>query len=209
MNNGFIKLHRSMMEWEWIDDHNTFRLFIFMLFLANHKPKKWKGIDVNRGQFVSGLHSLSTKTGLSVRQIRTAISHLKSTGELTSKTTNKYTLYTIENYSKYQDKTVEATSKTTGKETNERQATDNKQECKEVKKEEKRVSRFTPPTLEQVSNYCFERGNLINPQDFIDHYQANGWMRGKTKIKDWKACVRTWEKTSLTNQPEFNEGNYV
>lgn len=53
--------------------------------------------------------------------------------------------------------------------------------------------RFIPPTLEEVTSYCQERKNGIDPQKFIDHYTANGWMRGKTKIKDWKACIRTWE----------------
>lgn len=52
---------------------------------------------------------------------------------------------------------------------------------------------FTPPTFEEVALYCKERGNSINPQAFLDHYQANGWVRGKTKIKDWRACIRTWE----------------
>lgn len=55
------------------------------------------------------------------------------------------------------------------------------------------AKRFKPPTLEQVQTYCDERGNSINPRKFLDHYEANGWMRGKSKIKDWKACVRTWE----------------
>lgn len=56
--------------------------------------------------------------------------------------------------------------------------------------------RFTPPTLEQVQKYCLERNNDINPQKFIDHYATTNWMRGKNKIKDWKACVRTWEKST-------------
>jgi hypothetical protein len=55
---------------------------------------------------------------------------------------------------------------------------------------------FKPPTLEEVTAYCKERNNKVEPQTFIDHYQANGWIRGKTKIKDWKACVRTWEKSA-------------
>ena len=54
-------------------------------------------------------------------------------------------------------------------------------------------SRFIPPTVEEVAAYCEERGNGINPQKFVDYYTSNGWMRGKTKIKDWRACVRTWE----------------
>lgn len=59
-----------------------------------------------------------------------------------------------------------------------------------------RAPRFTPPTVEDVAAYCRERGNNVDPQSFVDHYEANGWMRGKTKIKDWRACVRTWETSS-------------
>ncbi len=56
--------------------------------------------------------------------------------------------------------------------------------------------RFAPPSLQEVKAYCKERGNHVDPQSFIDHYEANGWIRGKTKIKSWRACVRTWEKTN-------------
>jgi hypothetical protein len=54
--------------------------------------------------------------------------------------------------------------------------------------------RFTPPTLEEVKAYCEERHNHIDAERFIDFYQAKGWMVGKNKMKDWKACIRTWEK---------------
>lgn len=54
---------------------------------------------------------------------------------------------------------------------------------------------FTPPSVDQVKEYCLSRHNSVDPPTFIDHYETNGWMRGKNKIKDWKACVRTWEKT--------------
>ena len=68
---------------------------------------------------------------------------------------------------------------------------------KEVRQEEtKKTGRFTPPSLQEVTDYCKERSNSVDPSSFIDHYDANGWVRGKTKIKDWKACVRTWEKNS-------------
>lgn len=54
--------------------------------------------------------------------------------------------------------------------------------------------KFTPPTVDEVTAYCKDRKNGIDAEQFIDHYEANGWMRGKNKVKDWKACVRTWEK---------------
>lgn len=55
-------------------------------------------------------------------------------------------------------------------------------------------TRFVPPTVEEVAAYCRERGNGIDPQAFVDYYTSANWYRGKTKITDWKACVRTWER---------------
>lgn len=69
------------------------------------------------------------------------------------------------------------------------------EENRTEQKRKESKGRFTPPTLEEVAAYCQERNNNIDPQHFIDHYEANGWMRGKNKIKSWKACVRTWEST--------------
>jgi hypothetical protein len=63
--------------------------------------------------------------------------------------------------------------------------------------------RFTPPSVEQVMEYCNHRQNGINAQSFIDFYQSKGWMVGKSKMKDWKASVRTWE----TNNKIRNEQN--
>ncbi len=65
-----------------------------------------------------------------------------------------------------------------------------------IEKEKAPVKRFKAPTVEDVFNYCNERCNDVDAQNFVDHYSSNGWMRGKAKIKDWKACVRTWEKGS-------------
>ena len=68
-------------------------------------------------------------------------------------------------------------------------------QSKEIKPVSK-TKRFKPPTLNKVQTYCNERNNSVSPQAFLDHYESNGWMRGKAKIKDWKACVITWEKNS-------------
>lgn len=53
---------------------------------------------------------------------------------------------------------------------------------------------FVPPSVEEVRAYCLERGNGIDPQYFVDYYDARGWMIGKNKMKDWRAAVRTWER---------------
>ena len=68
-------------------------------------------------------------------------------------------------------------------------------------KERVKSTRFTPPTLEEVTEYCKERNNNVDPERFIDFYASKGWMVGSNKMKDWKACVRTWEKRD-TKAPE-------
>lgn len=62
---------------------------------------------------------------------------------------------------------------------------------------EKRSARkvFSPPTVEEVRKYCSERGNNVDPEVFVDFYESKGWMIGKSKMKDWKAAVRTWERS--------------
>jgi len=60
-------------------------------------------------------------------------------------------------------------------------------------KESRGANKFTPPSLDEVTAYCRERGNAVDPERFIDFYVSKGWMVGKTKMKDWKACIRTWE----------------
>jgi uncharacterized protein YdaU (DUF1376 family) len=56
---------------------------------------------------------------------------------------------------------------------------------------------FQKPTIEEVSDYCRERGNKVDPQQWLDHYIANGWKVGRNPMKDWKATVRNWEKNRM------------
>lgn len=77
---------------------------------------------------------------------------------------------------------------------------------KESNQEEKNIGadkpphtpRFIPPTVEEVAEYCNSRNNRVDARKFVDHYTANGWMRGKTKMRDWKAAIRTWENSEGT-----------
>jgi len=58
-----------------------------------------------------------------------------------------------------------------------------------------------PPTLEAVSFYCEERGDLVDPKKWFDFYASKGWLIGKNKMVDWQAAVRTWERTQ-TQEPQ-------
>lgn len=70
--------------------------------------------------------------------------------------------------------------------------------------------RFTPPTVEEVREYCNERKNNVDPETFVDFYTAKNWFIGKNKVKDWKACVRTWERNRKKEEKPLGyiSGNY-
>jgi hypothetical protein len=122
---GWIKLHRSILDWEWYSDVNTSRLFTHLLLKANYKPKNWKGIPVAIGQTITSRETLSRETGLSIQQIRTSLNKLKSTSDITIKSTSTYTVVTLAAYSLYQSMDELPTIKITSDSTNEQQ-TDNK-----------------------------------------------------------------------------------
>lgn len=67
-------------------------------------------------------------------------------------------------------------------------------------------SRFTKPTLDDIKQYCLERKNAVDPVKFYDYYESNGWKVGRNSMKDWKACVRRWERSGKTDVlPEYHE----
>lgn len=123
MNNGWIKIHRKILEWGWYQDTNTARVFFHLLLIANHEDKQWMNITVSCGQCVVGRIELAKTLGLGQQSVRTALAKLKSTSEITIKPTNKYSLITIVKYRDYQIKTDKLTSKLTSKLTNEQPST--------------------------------------------------------------------------------------
>lgn len=82
---------------------------------------------------------------------------------------------------------------------------------KEIINEKKQKPQFSIPTLDQVKDYCLERNNNVDPERWFDFYKSKGWMVGKNKMQDWKACVRTWEKQDVSSEKKaeivFKPGN--
>jgi len=101
-DSGWIKLHRSLLDWEWYSDINATRLFVHLIIKANHVDKRWQGHEIKRGQLITSYQNLAAETGLSVKQVRVALNKLKNTGEVASKSTNKFTLLTLVKYGVYQ-----------------------------------------------------------------------------------------------------------
>ena len=132
INNGYIKIHRSMLNWRWYTNPNTFRLFFHLLLTANYEPKDFETITVQRGQRIVSIQKLSEELNVSVRSIRTALNHLKSTNEVTIETTTKYSIITVNNYDLYQSATNVLTN---DRQTGDKQTTNDRQQWNKDKKE--------------------------------------------------------------------------
>lgn len=98
----YIKLSRKMLEWEWYKNEHTKNVFLHCLLKAYWKDTKYQGNVIKRGSFSTTYPKMANELDLTEREIRTAISHLKTTGELTVKTTNKNSVITVKNYDLYQ-----------------------------------------------------------------------------------------------------------
>jgi DNA-binding transcriptional regulator YhcF (GntR family) len=99
---GWITLHRKMLEWEWYDDIPTCRLFVHLLLRANFKKCQWHGQTINEGELITSIGSLSEETGLTIKQVRRALDNLKTTGEIGTRRADKGQCITIRNYGIYQ-----------------------------------------------------------------------------------------------------------
>ena len=75
----------------------------------------------------------------------------------------------------------------------------NESKSKSIEIDIDKEGRFKKPSLEEIKNYCIERKNTVNPESFYNFYESKNWMVGKNKMKDWKACVRTWEQRTTTS----------
>ncbi len=200
MNTGYIKLYRKFTEWEWYTNINVKTLFIHCLLVANFKTKNYQGIEIKRGQFMTSIKSLSVKTGLSERQVRTALDKLILTNELTSNSNNKYRIITVLNYNLYQtvDKQLDKQL------TNERQTVDKpltttNKDKKEKNDKKKPIKRFVKPTHQDLENYCLEKEMRLDVNKFYDYYESNGWKVGKNPMKDWKATLRNWNRNNSSD----------
>lgn len=96
---GFVAFPRGLTDWEWYTEPNTARLFFHLLLTANWQEKQWQGITIQPGQLVTSRANLAKQLGLSEREVRTALSHLKETKYVAIQSGPKYSVVTINNYS--------------------------------------------------------------------------------------------------------------
>ena len=137
VSEGWIKIHRKLAEWGWASEPNMMSLWVHLLLAASIKDTNYRGQTVKRGDVIFGLAAWSKKTGISIQSLRTCLERLKSTNEITSKSTNRFTVITIVKYEEYQEKLDGLTSKSTGSSTINQQSTNNQlttsKECKNIR----------------------------------------------------------------------------
>lgn len=101
-NTGWVRLYRSTLNWEWFDDPLTLQLWVVCLLKANYTPTRWRGIEIERGSFVTSVDGLCTATKQTTRQIRTRLARLQASGEISVRATNHKSIITICKFDTYQ-----------------------------------------------------------------------------------------------------------
>jgi hypothetical protein len=200
-NNGWVKLHRKLLDNCIYKDANLLQLFIYCLLKANHKPNtilfNYQEITIQRGQFITGRLQLAKELNQKPSSLRNRLQLLEKLGILDIKSNNKFSMVTVLNYSTYQDEvTLKGQQKgqpldnhlTTKGQPLDTNNNDNKE------KKEKKFQNI-PPTLIEVVERAKELNysNVeIETNKFYNYYESNGWKVSKNKMVNWSSALVGW-----------------
>lgn len=170
---GWVKIHRSFLTWEWFDKPEMVQLFVYLLLKANHDEAEWHGMTIERGQVVTSVARIAQDTRLSAQVVRTCLNRLKSTNEITSESTNKYTIITISKYDTYQDCSDD----------------DNEEDNKEINKQ---ITKEQQTNNKQLTTNKNDKNNKNNKNDSIyTHTQFNNLVESLSRVS---MCANTPEQ---------------
>lgn len=200
MSDGWVKAHRSMLENPVVSkDSDHLAVWMYLLLNATHKEQEkmfaGKKITLQPGQLITGRKKIAEEFKINESKVQRILKLFESEQQIEQQTSNANRLITIVNWCLYQGNEQQIEQQMNNQcTTNEQPVNTNKNvRMKECKKDiESR--RFTPPTPQEVSEYCIEKGYSVDADKFVDFYTAKNWMIGKNKMKDWKAAVRNWNR---------------
>ncbi len=211
LEDGYVKIYRSMLKWEWYDDINTKVLFLHLLLTVNHHDKQWHGVLVKRGSRISSYGKLASETGLSVKSVRTAIKHLKSTGEVAHQATPNYGLFTVVNYEKYQQRAGETADEgqskgsqraVKGQQSKNDKNDKNDKNKKEIHKEKSKIkfAEFVTMTQEEYDKLVDRIGERGTKRciEILDNYKGS---IGKKYASDYRAILN-WVIARYEEEPK-------
>ena len=209
-NNGrWVKLHLSMLDWEWHDMPEMVSLFVHLIMLAQHKDYVYRGHTLKRGQLMTSRAKLAEVTGMSEQTIRTCLARLESTNEITKQSTNRNTLITICNYERYQLNPNEV-NQLNNQQVN-HQSTNHQTRYKEDNIEVDVVTRTREKAfnVDTVENMCMSLGVdaptylTLAEQVFAEWAVAQSGDRDiKHFISTMRIKVDAWRRAQRENQPK-------
>ncbi len=207
-NNGWIKLHRKTLDNPIIcKDADYFTVWGYLLLSATHKKYDilWKGekITLNPGQLITGRKSISNKFNISESKVQRILKKYENEQQIEQQTSNQNRLITINNWYSYQQNEQQNEQPVNNhRTTSEQPVNTNKNVNNENNAKNEnlgKTKRFQKPLINDIKEYCKERNNKIDAEQFFNWYESKGWYIGKNKMKDWKAAIRTWEQREKKN----------
>lgn len=187
-NLGWIKLHRKILNWGWYSDRDVRDVFIHLLLSASHKESTYLGRRIKVGERVFGRIELAKEIGISEQTLRTCLTKLKSTSELTIKSYNKYSVVSINNYTEYQSINQRANQPLT----NNQPATNHIQEDKKIRSKEDMY--ITPEIIKEISDkYSVEENSVKGLAEDLTLYCKS---TGKS-YKDYPAALMNWVRRAI------------
>lgn len=201
-SNSYIKLFRKFLSWEWYEDQNTKDIFLHLLLIASWKDTKWRGIELKAGDLIRTNENIAAELKLSVQNVRTAISNLISTGELTVKKVGKYRVITIKNWDEYQRTNSEVTVKSTAIQQRSNSEVTAYKESKEIKNSKK----YIPPTKQDIDDYVFLRHfKNVDVNAFMDYNESLGWkMEWHKALDQWVENQKKRDDNARSKNPFLN-----
>ncbi len=177
MPSTWIKLDRNILSWGWYTEANTMRLFVHLLLKANVKDGKFRNVEVKRGELVTSCQKLSDELDIKPHLIRTALSHLKSTGEITIKTTSKFSVISIPKYEEYQgnSQTKSQTETQSGRKQNSNEPQQYKNRRKRTVKKDNKEDQAPETAEDKSEKYIPEVWEVDKPKEY--------WGRFKTETE--------------------------
>ena len=193
MYRGFIKLHRAIDEWEWRAKPNTLSVWLYLLTHARHEPGSWQGVPLEAGQLITGTEAIGKVTGLSRQSVRTALEHLKKTGEITVKATNRFSVVTVVKWGLYQSSEVNTNQQINQQATNKQPTTNQQLTTNKNEKNEKNVE-----ALEVVVGDCDDANDDNEWKKTLEYYGFPSTKSDQDTAHDL-ACYysRGWLKEAL------------
>ena len=206
----FVKIYRRMLNWDWYTDIPVKVLYLHCILRANWKPDEWRGIAIERGQFVTSLQSLALETGLTLQQIRTALSKLIDNRLITDFVIGKRRVITVLNYDLFQGEQQIINRERNRLSTETPQISNNSNKNIKNIKNNKNIDldldldretasprddySLSKPSLEDIDNYAKARQSVVDPKRFFDYYNNQGWTIKGEPISNWRAVFQSWEK---------------